>query len=308
MRIPGRLGTPALVATTVALAFVVGGAAPTQARTVDDSKLTPHTSFTMNVNPYDGTVPAPASGADIPNIDSVKSTIRTYYNAAKDAGTGLWVSNKTTSPYITELGGIQQSILADLPATAPANSAVVFDVDATLLADFDFEEAVHYIYDSGVANQWVTDHLYPAVNGMPALVRTLLDRGYDVYGVTGRPTSQQADTIANLTEQGFTATGGGPVFSNANLYTTGFSFGSRAYQASSACTLWTSAGRRSRYQRACQSSSTTMPARLCLASSSRAFATVARLRLRNGLRVSISPASRASRTKICRDSSGNSAP
>ncbi|KQW49156.1 hypothetical protein ASC77_10705 [Nocardioides sp. Root1257] len=227
MRIPGRLGTPALVATTVALAFVVGGAAPTQARTVDDSKLTPHTAFTMNVNPYDGSVPAPASGADIPNIDSVKSTVRTYYNAAKDAGTGLWVSNKTSSPYITELGAIQQRILADLPATAPANSAVVFDVDATLLADFDYEEAVHYIYDAGVANQWVTDHLYPAVNGMPALVRTLLDRGYDVYGVTGRPTSQQADTIANLTAQGFTATGGGAVFSNANLYTTGFSIGSQ---------------------------------------------------------------------------------
>lgn len=227
MRISGRLGTPALVATTLALAFVVGGAAPTQARTVDDSKLTPHTTFTMNVNPYDGSVPAPASGADIPNIDSVKSTVRAYYNAAKDPSTGQWVSNKTTSPYITELGGIQQRILANLPATAPANSAVVFDVDATLLADYDFEEAVHYIYDSGVAGQWVADHLYPAVNGMPALVRTLLDRGYAVYGVTGRPPTQQADTIANLTEKGFTATGGGPVFSNANLYTTGFAFADR---------------------------------------------------------------------------------
>src|SRR4051812_45804206 len=115
MRTSGRPGLPALVATTVALAFLVGGAAPTSASPVDDSTLTPKTQFTMDVNPYDGTVAAPASGTDIPNIDSVKSTIRTYYNAAKDAGTGLWVSNKTTSPYITELGGIQQDILAELP-------------------------------------------------------------------------------------------------------------------------------------------------------------------------------------------------
>jgi predicted secreted acid phosphatase len=219
MRISGRLGPPALIATTVALAFVVGGSAPTYARAVDDSKLTPHTEFTMTVNPYDGTVSAPATGADIPNIDSVKSTIRAYYNAAKDAGTGLWVSNKTASPYITEVNGIQQDILAGLPATAPADSAVVFDIDATLLSDFDFEEATHYNYDSSVADEWVADHLYTAVAGMPALVRALDDRGYDVYGVTGRPFSQEDDTIANLTDEGFTATGGGAVFDNADLFT-----------------------------------------------------------------------------------------
>ncbi|GAA4698085.1 HAD family acid phosphatase [Nocardioides conyzicola] len=219
MRISGRTGLPVLVATTVALAVLAGGSAPTWAAPVDDSTLTPKTQFTMSVNPYDGTVAAPASGADIPNIDSVKSTIRTYYNAAKDAGTGLWVSNKTTSPYITELGGIQQGILADLPATAPADSAVVFDVDATLLSDFDFEEATHYNYDSTVADQWVADHRYPAVAGMPALVRTLEARGYDVYGVTGRPFAQEDDTVANLTEQGYTTAGSTPIFDNANLFT-----------------------------------------------------------------------------------------
>ncbi|GAA1788189.1 hypothetical protein GCM10009795_037510 [Nocardioides hankookensis] len=222
MRFSGRLGTPALVATTVALAFVVGGAAPSQARTVDDSKLTPHTEFTMSVNPYDGTVAAtPDSGADIPNIDSVKSTFRTYYNATRATPSSPWVSNKTTSPYITDVNGIEQDILAGLPATAPANSAVVFDIDSTLLSDFDFEEVTHYNYDGAVAGQWVTDHLYTAVNGMPALVRTLTDRGYDVYGVTGRPSTQKSDTIANLTEQGFTATGGAPIFDASNLYTTG---------------------------------------------------------------------------------------
>ena len=157
----------------------------------------------------------------------MKSTIRTYYGAAKDATSGLYVANKTTSPYITQVKAIEQGILADLPQAAPANSAVVFDVDATLLADFDFEEATHYNYDGAVSAQWVADHLYPAVAGMPDLLRTLEARGYDVYGVTGRPPAQEDDTVANLTEQGFTTTGGDPIFDNDNLYTTGFAFGSQ---------------------------------------------------------------------------------
>ena len=54
---------------------------------------------------------------------------------------------------------------------------------------------------------WVPGHLFPAVPGMPQLLRTLADRGYEIYGITGRPASQEADTIANLNEQGFTADG-----------------------------------------------------------------------------------------------------
>jgi predicted secreted acid phosphatase len=221
MHISGRLGLPAVAATTAALALIVGGSAPAHARSVDDSTLTPKTTFTMTVNPYDGTTPAPASGADIPNIDSVKSTIRAYYAATKDPTSGLYVSSKTSSPYITQLGDIVDGILADLPETAPTDSAVVFDIDATLLSDFDFEEATHYNYDGTVAGQWVAGHLYPAVPGMTDLVSELVDRGYDVYGVTGRPASQEDDTIANLTEQGFVTSGDDPVFDNDNLFTTG---------------------------------------------------------------------------------------
>lgn len=229
MKIPGLTRTSAAAAVTVTAtaALVLSAPGLANARAVDDSTLTPHTQFTMTVNPYDGTVAAPASGEDIPNIDSVKSTIRVYYNAAKDSTTGLWVANRTTSPYITEMKAIEQDVLADLPQAAPANSAVVFDVDATLLADFDFEEATHYNYDSAVSAQWVADHLYPAVPGMTDLVRTLSARGYEIYGVTGRPEGQEDDTIANLTEQGFVSSGGAAIFDNDNMYTTGYSIGSQ---------------------------------------------------------------------------------
>ena len=45
-----------------------------------DNPLAPKTAFSMVVNSADGTVAAPADGESIPNVDSVKSTIRAYYN------------------------------------------------------------------------------------------------------------------------------------------------------------------------------------------------------------------------------------
>ena len=57
---------------------------------------------------------------------------------------------------------------------------------------------------------------------MPGLLRELKSRGYALYGITGRPAAQEADTIANLNEQGFTVNGlpaGTPLFTAATMYT-----------------------------------------------------------------------------------------
>ena len=54
-----------------------------------------------------------AAGDAIPNIDSVKSTIRAYYNA-KDG-----IADKTTSPYIGEMADHREVVLAELPDRAP---------------------------------------------------------------------------------------------------------------------------------------------------------------------------------------------
>jgi len=55
---------------------------------------------------------------------------------------------------------------------------------------------------------------------MPALLKKLKARGYDLYGITGRPYTQEDATVANLTEQGFTdPRTGRPLFDNDNLFT-----------------------------------------------------------------------------------------
>src|SRR3954468_15676079 len=99
-----------------------------------DNPLAPRTTFTMVVNPADGTVPAPTDGEAIPNIDSVKSTIRAYYNATGG------IASKTGSRYITQVHLIEQQLLHSLPANHAPNEAVVFDVDDTLLWNYDFED------------------------------------------------------------------------------------------------------------------------------------------------------------------------
>ncbi len=184
-----------------------------------DNPLAPRTTFTMVVKPADGTVAAPTDGEAIPNIDSVKSTIRAYYNASG----GL--ANKTSSRYINQVHEIENRILDRLPATAPANAALVFDVDDTLLWNYDFEDkATNFNFDPALNTTWVTQHLFVKVPGMPALLRELKTRGYALYGITGRPAAQEPDTIANLNEQGFTTNGlpgGTPLFTAATMYTKG---------------------------------------------------------------------------------------
>jgi hypothetical protein len=182
-----------------------------------DNPLAPKTSFNMVVNPADGTVAAPTDGEAIPNIDSVKSTIRAYYNATGG------IASKTSSRYINQVHSIENHILSSLPATAPLNTGLVFDVDDTLLWNYDFEDsATNFNFDPTLNGTWVTQHLFVAVPGMPELLRELKARGYALYGITGRPASQEADTIANLNERGFTVNGqplGTPLFTGTTLYT-----------------------------------------------------------------------------------------
>jgi predicted secreted acid phosphatase len=219
MKSPRLRASLALVATVALGAGLVTGTAGT----ADAKALKPATSFTMQP---DGSSGLTDTGAQIPNIDSVKATIRTYYGATKgadpaDPAKTIYLPNLTTSPYAGEVQGIEKRILAALPATAAPNAAVVFDVDSTLLSDYANEEEMHFNYSPAANAAWVNAELFPAVPGMPALVRTLRDEGYAIDAITGRPSSQELATVGNLTKAGFTDSGGAPIFSATNVFTKG---------------------------------------------------------------------------------------
>ena len=87
--------------------------------------------------------------------------------------------------------------------------AVVLDVDDTTLTTFNYELYSNWAFNFGpvappVANQltnadFVNQQLFPAVPGMVDMVNQAAAEQYAVFLLTGRPTSQAAATLGNLT-------------------------------------------------------------------------------------------------------------
>jgi hypothetical protein len=199
-----------LLAVASAGALVIGlqaGAGASPALKARDP-LTPRTHFAMKA---DGSSGLTKSGEGIPNIDSVKATIRTYYNASSDG-----IADKTKSPYITEMSKLlndQQPYLAQ--HKTDVKPAIVLDTDDTTLWTYDMEDgAMHFNFDPALQNTWVQQQLFPATPGMVDFVGKATQMGYTVFGLTGRNDDQKAATLANLSKVGY-----GTAFSADNFYT-----------------------------------------------------------------------------------------
>jgi predicted secreted acid phosphatase len=208
-----------LLAAAGALALVLGaGLADAPAAQAWDpghgggTTLAPRTTFTMAP---DGSSGATQGGEGIPNIDSVKKTIATYYG---DPGTGI--ADKTASPYISELEGILAKEQAQLrPAYDRAmrlgqKPAIVFDADDTTLWTYDMEVGdMHFTFSPAEQDVWVQQQRFPATPGMVAFVNQAAAMGFTVFGLTGRNDAQKDATLGNLAKDGYTP------FTAANFYT-----------------------------------------------------------------------------------------
>ena len=169
---------------------------------VHEPWMSPRTHFTMRPDGSSGLRP---DGEGIPNIDSVKSTIRTYYG---DTGDGI--SNKESSPYIDEMTKItqrHQPALVDQcwrQSNRGGNPAIVLDADDTTLWTYDMEAgAMNFVYDPALQDQWVQDERFPATPGMVALVNAAQHAGCTIIGLTGRNDDQKAATVQNLINVGY---------------------------------------------------------------------------------------------------------
>ena len=170
---------------------------------VDEPALAPRTQFTMKP---DGSSGLTEGGEGIPNIDSVKSTIRTFYHA-----TSAGISDKSGSPYISELAGIvadnEDRLVNECrrEVRKGGSPAVVFDADDTTLWTYDMEDnAMHFNFDPVVQDtEWVQPMRFPAVPGMVSLVNAVGAAGCTIVGLTGRRVPQRAATLGNLDLVGY---------------------------------------------------------------------------------------------------------
>ncbi|OEI68613.1 HAD family acid phosphatase [Curtobacterium sp. ER1/6] len=169
---------------------------------VSEPRLAPRTQFTMAA---DGSSGVTQGGEGIPNIDSVKKTIATYYG---DPGTGI--ADKTDSPYIREMRSIvarQAPVVAAQCSVASRehrNPAIVLDADDTTLWTYDMEVAdMHFVFDPALQDEWVQDERFPATPSMTSLVSVAERSGCTIIGLTGRNDGQEAATIADLNKVGY---------------------------------------------------------------------------------------------------------
>jgi predicted secreted acid phosphatase len=89
---------------------------------------------------------------------------------------------------------------------------VVFDIDDTLLNTYDYTLAEQFGYTPASNLVWVDDAAFPAVFYMPQLVSFAARHGFSVFYITGRPQSQTAATIKDLTSAGYAAPAAGHLF------------------------------------------------------------------------------------------------
>jgi predicted secreted acid phosphatase len=153
----------------------------------------------------DGTSGVTTPGAGIPNIDSVKSTIRTYYGAVNG------IADKVSSPYITEMKQIEDAQWGwllnayDDATDAGKQPAIVFDADDTTLMTYDMEDAaMHFNFDPTLQNTWVQEKRFPATPGMVKFANRAQRLGFAVFGLTGRKDDQKDATLGNLNDVGYT--------------------------------------------------------------------------------------------------------
>ncbi len=161
----------------------------------------------------------PVDGNAEMNVNVLEDQIEHYYGSASATypTVGTVTIPSPTSNYAQQMKRIVSDAEAYLAATVhsyhgSSRPAVVFDIDDTLLNTYDYTLAEQFGYTSASNEIWIDNAAFPAVFYMPQLVAFAADHGFAVFFITGRPQSQTAATILDLTTAGYAAPQTGHLF------------------------------------------------------------------------------------------------
>ena len=178
-------------------------------------------AITAGALAYAATQPAiqtftPTSEKQITNLDVLRQQIRNYYG--DPLGTGTFAPD---SSYAKEAEGVaakgseKLARVARWHKSAPAK-AIVLDVDDTSLATWNYEIFSNWSFNPATNATYVTNQLFPPVPGMVDMANTASAEGYAIFYLTGRPATQEAATLGNLTSDGIGVDAGFPAPTTLN--------------------------------------------------------------------------------------------
>jgi hypothetical protein len=153
----------------------------------------------------------PKSEKQITNIDVLRQQIRNYYG--DPLGTGV---SSPDSSYAKEARGVAWSGARWLWSQTRTHQhhsgrpAIVLDVDDTTLLTWNYEIASNWAYNPTTNADYVTGQLFPPVPGMVGMVAWAAKHHIAVFYLTGRPATQEAATLGNLTSDGVGVDAGYP--------------------------------------------------------------------------------------------------
>jgi len=161
----------------------------------------------------------PVNGNNELNLGVLEDQIEHYYGSASATFpvVGTVTVPSSTSSYAKQMKQIVAGAEGYLAAAirhhhGAGKPAVVFDIDDTLLNTYDYEIAEQFGYTPASNLVWINAAAFPAVFYMPQLVSFAASHGCAVFFITGRPQSQTAATINDLTSAGYAAPAPGHLF------------------------------------------------------------------------------------------------
>jgi hypothetical protein len=149
----------------------------------------------------------PRSATQITNLDVLRQQIRNYYG--DPLGTGVSPADSNYAQEAESVAAAGERWLS-APHQTLGTKAIVLDVDDTTLMTWNYEIFSNWAFNPTTNAQFVTDQKFPAVFGMVDLVNTAEREGYAVFFLTGRPATQEAATLGNLTADGIGVDAGYP--------------------------------------------------------------------------------------------------
>jgi hypothetical protein len=151
----------------------------------------------------------PRSEKQITNIDVLRQQIKNYYG--DPMGTGVFAPD---SYYAKEASSVAAQgarwVAARSHWPKSTMKAIVLDVDDTTLATWNYEIFSNWAYNPTTNAGYVNNQQFPAVPGMVSMVQQAANDGYAIIFITGRPATQEAATLGNLTADGIGVDAGYP--------------------------------------------------------------------------------------------------